>query len=91
MHSGRSTDQGQPEQAQQQNEAIYGPAGRAEHQPGQSISFTYPENGQPGAGKLLYVRAPGPTYEGGPEHPTTYVVDDGRGFPRALYASDIKG
>lgn len=82
----------QTDQSQAQQEAIYGPAASyAEHQPGQPISFTDPESGLEGAGTLLYVRAPGATHEGGPEHPTVYMVDDGRGFPRALYASDIKG
>ena len=84
----RQTDQGQAEQ----NAAIYGPAASyTEHQPGQQIAFIDPENGREGAGTLLYVRAPGATHEGGQEHPTVYMVDDGRGFPRALYASDIKG
>ncbi len=79
----------QTDQAQQA--ALYGPAAsHAEHQPGQAITFTDPENGQPGAGTLLYVRAPGATFPGGLEHPTVYIVDDGHGFPRALYASDMK-
>ncbi len=81
-----STDQGQAQEA-----AIYGPAARhAEHQPGQPINFIDPESGRPGTGTLLYVRAPGATHEGGSEHPTVYIVDDGHGFPRALYASDMK-
>jgi hypothetical protein len=76
---------------QAQNAAIYGPAAaHAEHQPGQQITFIDPESGEEGAGILLYVRAPGTTHKGGPSHPTVYMVDDGRGFPRALYASDIR-
>lgn len=87
MHRSESTDQGQA----QQNAAIYGPAAsHAEHQPGQQVTFTDPEDGQPSTGTLLYVRAPGATHEGGPEYPTVYIVDDGHGFPRALYASDMK-
>ena len=84
-----SESQGQ----QDQYAAIYGAAAKySEHQPGQPISFTDPENGEPGEGTLLYVASAGQqTHEGGPVHPSLYIVDAGSGFPKVLYLSDIKG
>lgn len=74
---------------QEQAEALYGPsASYSDHKAGDSITFRCYGN-EIKAGTILYVRAPGPTHEGGKEHSLLYMVDCNEGFPVAVFPSQI--
>jgi hypothetical protein len=87
--SGSTT--GSDQQSQEQQAALYGPEGRADHTQGDTITFANRDTGgQPLTGKILYVRAPGPAIVGGRSHPTTYITFvEGEAFPRMVYPGDV--
>jgi hypothetical protein len=80
-----------PGQSQEQQAALYGPTGRADHRKGERITFSSQDTGgQELTGEVLYVRAPGPAIVGGRSHPTTYfVLVAGEAFPRVVYIGDV--
>jgi hypothetical protein len=70
--------------------ALYGPEARySEHQRGQTITFFDSASQQIVTGKIVWVKAAAPAYEGGPVRPLTYMVDTGAGFPAMVYPSDV--
>jgi hypothetical protein len=87
-------DIGQAERSEQQSEsdlvALYGPlASHSEHRRGQRISFFDSESQQELSGTIVWIKAAGPSYQGGPARPITYVVDTGAGFPAMVYPGDV--
>ena len=73
---------------QEQAEALYGPSVPfSEHHRGDSVQFR--QGNEIKAGTILHVRAPGPTHEGGKDHPLLYMVDTNEGFPVAVFPSQI--
>jgi hypothetical protein len=77
--------------SQEQQEALYGPLGKADHQQGDTIRFSSLDTGgEILTGEILYVRAPAPAIQGGKVHPTAYItyVEDEL-FPRVVYPSDV--
>lgn len=55
-------------------EALYGKAAtHSEHKIGDTITFR--EGGQTKQGVIIWVRAPGPAFQGGKEHGVLYVVE----------------
>ena len=85
-----SHNQGGGQSAEQQA-ALYGPQGKADHKKGDIIRFCSRDTGgEILTGEILYVRAPAPAIQGGKVHPTTYItyVED-EGFPRMVYPSDV--
>lgn len=73
---------------QEQLNALYGPSAPfSEHHRGDSITFR--AGNEIKAGTIDYVRAPGPTHEGGKEHSLLYMVDTNEGFPVAVKPSQI--
>lgn len=72
----------------EQAEGLYGPASSfSDHKVTDTIQFR--QDNEIKAGTILYVRAPGPTYEGGREHGVLYMVDCNEGFPVAVFPSQI--
>ena len=71
--------------------ALYGPAGKADHRKGDTITFSSADTGgQELTGDIIYVRAPGPAIAGGRSHPTTYITYvQGEALPRMVYLSDV--
>jgi hypothetical protein len=96
-----SKDQGQephasttgngPGQSQEQQAALYGPAGRADYKPGDTIEFSSRDTGgKVLSGEILFVRAPAPAIVGGRIHPTSYIVAvEGESFIRVVYPGDV--
>ena len=84
-----TTDSGQ--QSQEQQAALYGPPGRGDYKPGDTITFASQDTGgQTLTGSILYVRAPAPAVEGGQLHPTVYITFVlGEAFPRMVYPGDV--
>lgn len=79
-----------PGQSQEQQAALYGPAGRADHKPGDVIKFRSPTGGKVLTGSILYIRAPAPAIKGGKVHPMVYITYvEGEAFPRMVYQTDI--
>ena len=85
-----SNNQGNGQSAEQQA-ALYGPQGKADHQQGDTIRFSSLDTaGEILTGEILYVRAPAPAVQGGKVHPTTYVTYvQGEAFPRMVYPADV--
>jgi hypothetical protein len=80
-----------PGQSAEQRAALYGPAGKADHKQGETITFSSADTGgQELTGSILYVRAPAPAVQGGRVHPTVYITFvEGEAFPRMVYPGDI--
>ncbi len=76
---------------QEQRAALYGPAGKADHKRGDTVTFSSDDTGgQRLNGEILHVRAPGAAIVGGRSHPLTYMVYvKGETLPRIVYLSDI--
>jgi hypothetical protein len=79
--------------AQQSDEdlaQLYGPAAPySDHKRGATIRFWDDESGQEQTGRIIWICAPGPSYQGGPDRPQTYVVDCGGLFPTMIYPADV--
>lgn len=69
---------------------LYGPPPThgAEYGIGDIVAFQTPADQKPLEGEIIHVTGP---YVGisGQDIPLSYAVDDGSGFPRTIYQSDI--
>ena len=75
---------------EQQLEDLFGPMPTySEHKKGETITFREAGTGQTRQGTILWVKAPGPSYKGGPMRPLTYIVYTGQGMPSAVYPGDV--
>src|SRR5437763_6016428 len=85
-----STPEQQPTQAEREA-ALFGPAGKADHSKGETITFC--DRGTGGkelTGKIIYVRAPAPAIVGGRVHPTLYMVFvEGEHILRAVSQTNV--
>jgi hypothetical protein len=74
----------------QNNDSLYGPPPEhgADYGIGDIVTFQTPADPEPLQGEILHIMAPQVSVSG-QEIPLSYAVDDGTGFPRVIYTSDI--
>lgn len=70
----------------QQNEHLYGPSAHSDYAPGDTVRYV--DGDELCEGEVLFTRATGPVYEGGPVLKAGHVVDTGRGWPKYVKLKD---
>lgn len=73
----------------QQNEELFGKASPSDYAPGDAIR--YQKDGDLAEGTVVFTRAAGPVYEGGPVLGAGHIVESGRGWPRFVPLRDAVG